>query len=379
MVDEGALDEDNGENGRHHVYHRAGGEGEFTVDLPHKEGGTITLTVRGDDGQDVELTFTVMEMTEPGEPTCSRTGAESLTANGVTLSNFRLEYAGEGENGHDIWTVTYDYALTGNQDHAHDKDYSSATPDETGFVSSDTVNHQGGAVKITVTDGTGDTVTGQIDIEVHNDVPVVTAVDPLPMTDPSIKGEAYLSGSFEVSFGADGMQQVPHEGEDGASMTDAPFRYVYTEGGKEQSEELVLRDGKCTLTLEGKGTLILTQGDGDKWSYEFQPVSGAILGEDDSITLLAVDGDNDTAPVTIPLILDHKPTVTDKDPGGETARMSPPTSSSWTRATSRKGTPACRQVQNTAKAAPSGSTSTEKTAPSPSVPGMSRTKPSSWI
>ncbi len=133
VVDEGTQPEHGGEES-----HGQNGSGSFIVDL-HGEGGTIEVG-----GWTISIT--------DGVATVS---GSAQGVHGVELSNVEAELGADGK-----WTVNYDYALGGRQEHGADGTATDA--DLTGNF------------PITVTDATGDKATGSIDVTVHDDVPVVT-------------------------------------------------------------------------------------------------------------------------------------------------------------------------------------------------------------
>ena len=136
VVDEGTQPEHGGEES-----HGQNGSGSFIVDL-HGEGGTIEVG-----GWTISIT--------DGVATVS---GSAQGVHGVELSNVEAELGADGK-----WTVNYDYALGGRQEHGADGTATDA--DLTGNF------------PITVTDATGDKATGSIDVTVHDDVPVMSASD----------------------------------------------------------------------------------------------------------------------------------------------------------------------------------------------------------
>ncbi|MGE9919761.1 hypothetical protein, partial [Desulfovibrio sp. SGI.230] len=126
VVDEGTQPEHGGEES-----HGQNGSGSFIVDL-HGEGGTIEVG-----GWTISIT--------DGVATVS---GSAQGVHGVELSNVEAELGADGK-----WTVNYDYALGGRQEHGADG--SATDADLTGKF------------PITVTDATGDKATGSIDVTVH--------------------------------------------------------------------------------------------------------------------------------------------------------------------------------------------------------------------
>ena len=149
VVDEGSQPEHGGAG------HGQNGSGSFIVDL-HGEDGTIT--VGG---------FTIA--IENGVAT---TSGSAQGVHGVKLSNVKATLGADGK-----WTVNYDYALGGRQEHGADGTATDA--DLTGNF------------PITVTDATGDKATGSIDVTVHDDVPTISSVDADNDGKPDITFERY--------------------------------------------------------------------------------------------------------------------------------------------------------------------------------------------
>ena len=237
IVDEGALAQ--GGSGLH-TLHGAKGTGDFVVDVHGERGGSIVLTHGG-----VTVTLAIPE----DDATVIPGSGETLEVNGVavTVTGARLE------NGQ--WKVSYEYELTGNQ--THDKDSGHDTT-------------LSGGIAITVTDGSGDVATGQLNVEVHDDMPRFS-VDATGET-------SSLDGEFGLHYGADGAHTQSALTADGASDTQV--------------------SGNTTTFTFDDGKLILTQGADGKYSYSFNPNDKGTTFEK-QITLTATDSDGDTDTITL--------------------------------------------------------------------------------
>lgn len=161
VVDEGVQPEHGG-NG-----HGQGGTGSFRVDL-NGEDGTILV---GDETNGFIITV------KDGQATVTQNG--SLETQGVTVSNVDATL----ENGK--WTITYEYAHNGHQDHI-----------DAGANPVDTLHSD---INITVTDASGDTSEGLIHIEVHDDMPTITTsndsghrvTDPTPQVSLDFRADSF--------------------------------------------------------------------------------------------------------------------------------------------------------------------------------------------
>ena len=142
MVDEGALADGSGQ----HTEHGVSGTGSFKVNL-NGEDGVITLA-NGD--QKVELKVENGQFSNPEMAT--------ITVNGVAVT-----VTGATKGADDTWTVNYSYELGDDQQHA--------TP-TTGDYHTDELT---GSIDISVTDATGDTDSGKLTVEVHDDGPSISA------------------------------------------------------------------------------------------------------------------------------------------------------------------------------------------------------------
>lgn len=94
-----------------------------------------------------------------GNVTVFENGA--LTGNKVSTDEGTLTVTGATKDADGSWTVNYDYELTGPQEHG---------PDGSATDASLT-----GSIDISVTDATGDTDSGKLTVQVHDDVPSISA------------------------------------------------------------------------------------------------------------------------------------------------------------------------------------------------------------
>ena len=245
VVDEGTQPEHGGEES-----HGQNGSGSFIVDL-HGEGGTIEVG-----GWTISIT--------DGVATVS---GSAQGVHGVELSNVEAELGADGK-----WTVNYDYALGGRQEHGADGTATDA--DLTGNF------------PITVTDATGDKATGSIDVTVHDDVPVVTQAAEGDATEAeNDTADSTLSGSFGIGFGADGA-------------ADAPLSINGATGTKDGN--------KTTFDVDGGKLVVTDNGDGN-YSYEYQPSDPNKSFGEKQFMITATDKDGDSTTVEITVKQDFNP------------------------------------------------------------------------
>ena len=123
-------------------------------------------------------------------------------------------------------------------------------------------------------------------MSVHDDVPVVTQKaegKPTDTTDDS--ADSTLSGSFAISFGADGAA------EKALSIGD-------NTGTKDGS--------KTTFEVAGGRLVVTDNGDG-KFSYEYQPSDPNKSFEEKTFEITATDRDGDSTTVEITVKQDFEP------------------------------------------------------------------------
>lgn len=216
VVDEGTQPEHGGEES-----HGQNGSGSFIVDL-HGEGGTIEVG-----GWTISIT--------DGVATVS---GSAQGVHGVELSNVEAELGADGK-----WTVNYDYALGGRQEHGADGTATDA--DLTGNF------------PITVTDATGDKATGSIDVTVHDDVPTISADDPSSTVLPGDSGDNLQKVDENISFTKD---------ENGNALTGDDVKTSWWNGNVNISATTVVYDPSQTDAW-GNPQIIAEDPSGMKLSY----------------------------------------------------------------------------------------------------------------
>ena len=216
VVDEGTQPEHGGEES-----HGQNGSGSFIVDL-HGEGGTIEVG-----GWTISIT--------DGVATVS---GSAQGVHGVELSNVEAELGADGK-----WTVNYDYALGGRQEHGADGTATDA--DLTGNF------------PITVTDATGDKATGSIDVTVHDDVPTISADDPSSTVLPGDSGDNLQKVDENISFTKD---------ENGNALTGDDVKTPWWNGNVNISATTVVYDPSQTDAW-GNPQIIAEDPSGMKLSY----------------------------------------------------------------------------------------------------------------
>ena len=242
VVDEGTQPEHGGE-----THHAQSGSGSFLVDL-HGENGTIT--VGG---------FTIA--IENGVATASGSAEPVL---GVTLSNVHATLEG------DKWKVSYDYELSGRQEHGADGS-------ETDMSLED-------AFPITVTDATGTTATGSINVAVHDDVPVASDdVNRLAEEAESVSGNVLENDES----GADGWR-MDGEGNVAAVVLKGSADGTYG-----------------TLSLNADGSYTYTRNETGV------PDGGA----SDTFTYIAYDADGDAVEKTLTITIENTEPTTPEGEG----------------------------------------------------------------
>ena len=301
MVDEGTQPEHGGEG------HAQSGSGSFIVDLKGEDGtievGGFTITIAG------------------GE---ASTSGEAELVHGVTLSNVHAELV-DGK-----WTVNYNYELTGPQTHGADN----SPTDET----------LTGEFPILVTDATGDTAEGKLTVEVHDDVPTITASDMSTSVMPGSGALIISEGTVTAESGADGFADaytdiharfdlagMVNEGILSAGGTSGIITVLVD--GQQTDVTLTLSEGASgdsilTGTMESDEQLFTATLDEDgNWSMEqyedFRVTDGT--GEDSNQFGLVfktedADGDIVNTTVKVPLEVVDKTPVSDNtiDNGNDT-------------------------------------------------------------
>ncbi|AWC21143.1 Poly(beta-D-mannuronate) C5 epimerase 2 [Aminobacter sp. MSH1] len=240
--------------------------GTFTVTA---NGEAFTLTVGGATGTTV--TSAVLEAAAAANNFSGiapvNTGEGSLTITGYNAAT---------------GVVSYSYALTAPQTH---------TGQGAGAPVTDTI-------PISVTDATGDTVTGEINMSIVDDVPMVTigGDDNGSPTSSTVDEGTSVSGNWTMQPGADGV--VPDK-----------LTISYDDG---TSHTVQVSYGQSIDTAYGKLTLQAPVNGVGTWTFLANQVTGS---KDVTFTIKAVDGDGDTDSDahTISVIDVNKPLVINPD------------------------------------------------------------------
>lgn len=210
MVDEGTQPEHGGEG------HAQSGSGSFTVQLNGEDG---VITVGGEDGWTVTVTGEDVAVT-----------GSVVTVNGVAVTVTGATQAADGS-----WTVNYSYALGGPQTHG---------PDGSATDASLT-----GEIAISVTDATGDTDSGKLTVEVHDDVPTISASGTTSLVPGGGAGNL-ADGQAENFTQGGGGQSLGHsaglDGWSGVTMYAAKVTY----SGSGNDVQISKIDGDDNYTLK---------------------------------------------------------------------------------------------------------------------------------
>ena len=196
VTDEGALGAGSGQ----HATHGAFGSQSVSVNL-NGETGTVVFSV-GD---------TKITMAFDGQ-NWTVSGADALTANGVTLT-FNTPVP-DGKGG---WTIDYDYELTGPQNHDKTQGYD------------ETINAPN-AIAVTVTDQDGETASSSIGVDVHDDTPELNITDAAFHNAP---GSTFTGNLADIGADRAGatVDFSTNNGEDtGCKFNGAPITYVVNPG-----------------------------------------------------------------------------------------------------------------------------------------------------
>lgn len=237
IADEGTQPQHGGSDA-----HGQTGTGSFNVNLNGETGGACRVVIGNEDANSFTITFP-----DGGKPVVTQTG--SLVVNGVAITDVAIADAPDADGN---WTVTYTYKVDGGRDH-------DAGDGQTLH----------GSIAVTVTDHSGDTASGLIHVELHDDVPQFS-VD-------AVGSEADLAGSFGLNYGADGAAA-------GNALTAAGATAAVVNG---DTTTFTFADGVLTVTDKGA----------DGYTYEFTPNENKTFSK--TITLTATDGDTDTDTITI--------------------------------------------------------------------------------
>lgn len=209
MVDEGTQPEHGGEG------HAQSGTGSFTVQLNGEDG---VITVGGESGWKVTVTGDSANVT-----------GSVVTVNGVEVTVTGATQAADG-----TWTVNYGYELTGPQKHGADN----SPTDET----------LKGEIAISVMDATGDTDSGKLTVEVHDDVPSISASGTTALVPGGGAGNL-ADGQAENFTQGGGGQSLGHSsalaGWSGVTMYAA--KVTYSGSGDDVQISNIDDDGSYTL------------------------------------------------------------------------------------------------------------------------------------
>ena len=224
MVDEGKQPEHGGEG------HAQSGSGSFTVQLNGEDG---VITVGGENGWTVTVTGDSAAVT-----------GSVVTVNGVAVTVTGATQAADG-----TWTVNYEYELTGPQTHG---------PDGSATDASLT-----GEIAISVTDATGDTDSGKLTVEVHDDVPTISASGTTSLVPGGGAGNL-ADGQAENFTQGGGGQSLGHSaGLDGWSgVTMYAAKVIYSGSGNDVQISKIDGDDNYTLKYSPyKGNSEFTSSD----------------------------------------------------------------------------------------------------------------------
>lgn len=172
--------------------------------------------------------------------------------------------------------LEYTYELTG-------------STGEHGKPGQDSIGHE---FEVVVTDRDGDTGNSLITVVIEDDVPESGAPNPVELAGEGREGS--LSGTFDLHFGADGKAE---NGE------------LVVEGGTLDADASDAEAGKYVFKVDG-GTLTITKGAGDSYSYEFVPIDPNTTLPEKTFTLVAKDGDGDTTDIKLTVEQNYTPDIT---------------------------------------------------------------------
>ncbi len=181
-------------------------------------------------------------------------GNAVIPAGGISIATDRGTLTITGITG---GTVEYTYTLNGSQTH--------------GQPGNDSVSDN---ITITVTDQTGDTASGSLDINITDDVPSISVDTPATGAYGS-----EITGSVDMAFGADGEKSVT------------------VKLGNETVTGTKGADGNYTFTF-ADGTVLTLNGSNGDFSYNGLPASGSDTSYDFTFTVTDNDGDSASASTT---------------------------------------------------------------------------------
>ncbi|MCG9007830.1 retention module-containing protein, partial [Laribacter hongkongensis] len=181
-------------------------------------------------------------------------GNAVIPAGGISIATDRGTLTITGITG---GTVEYTYTLNGSQTH--------------GQPGNDQVSDN---ITITVTDQTGDTASGSLDINITDDVPSISVDTPATGAYGS-----EITGSVDMAFGADGEKSVT------------------VKLGNETVTGTKGADGNYTFTF-ADGTVLILNGSNGDFSYNGLPASGSGASYDFTFAVTDNDGDRAEASTT---------------------------------------------------------------------------------
>lgn len=287
-----------------------GGDLPINEELPPNNGVTVTPETPGDLGKDTPIindpdsphngagagpdaVRDVLTVHESGLENGSQPDGSKITAKGAMdinapdgVSSITIGGKVVWENGgltsdtkittdEGVLTVTGFDPETGKLEYTYELTGSTG---EHGKPGQDSIGHE---FEVVVTDRDGDTGNSLITVVIEDDVPESGAPNPVELAGEGREGS--LSGTFDLHFGADGKAE---NGE------------LVVEGGTLDADASDAEAGKYVFKVDG-GTLTITKGAGDSYSYEFVPTDPNATLPEKTFTLVAKDGDTTDIKLTV--------------------------------------------------------------------------------
>lgn len=298
-----------------------GGDLPINEELPPNNGVTVTPETPGDLGKDTPIindpdsphngagagpdaVRDVLTVHESGLENGSQPDGSKITAKGAMdinapdgVSSITIGGKVVWENGgltsdtkittdEGVLTVTGFDPETGKLEYTYELTGSTG---EHGKPGQDSIGHE---FEVVVTDRDGDTGNSLITVVIEDDVPESGAPNPVELAGEGREGS--LSGTFDLHFGADGKAE---NGE------------LVVEGGTLDADASDAEAGKYVFKVDG-GTLTITKGAGDSYSYEFVPIDPNTTLPEKTFTLVAKDGDGDTTDIKLTVEQNYTPDIT---------------------------------------------------------------------
>ena len=298
-----------------------GGDLPINEELPPNNGVTVTPETPGDLGKDTPIindpdsphngagagpdaVRDVLTVHESGLENGSQPDGSKITAKGAMdinapdgVSSITIGGKVVWENGgltsdtkittdEGVLTVTGFDPETGKLEYTYELTGSTG---EHGKPGQDSIGHE---FEVVVTDRDGDTGNSLITVVIEDDVPESGAPNPVELAGEGREGS--LSGTFDLHFGADGKAE---NGE------------LVVEGGTLDADASDAEAGKYVFKVDG-GTLTITKGAGDSYSYEFVPTDPNATLPEKTFTLVAKDGDGDTTDIKLTVEQNYTPDIT---------------------------------------------------------------------